>query len=313
MYTNRHQSRAESALPGPGREFHCDALSFRDRKATASDGPPRCGTPAKTAPPREGGDSGPRAWQTRGMRFGALRVLACALALSPAACGPAPAAQTGGSPPPPPAHGQEHAHGHGEHGHGPLVHRFEDAAQWAKEFDNPERDAWQKPDEVVALLQLAPGMKVADIGAGTGYFEGRLSRAVGPTGSVLALDVEDGMVKYIEERAKREGLANVTATKVAFDDPKLGAGSVDRILVVDTWHHVDGREAYAAKLRDALVPGGFVAIVDFTLEAQHGPPKQHRLTPDQVKKELESAGLTGEVAAETLPEQYVVLGRKPTK
>lgn len=190
------------------------------------------------------------------------------------------------------------------------MHRFENAADWAKEFDSPERDAWQKPAEVVALLRIAPGMKVADIGAGTGYFEPYLSRAVGPTGSVLALDVEDSMVSYLKERAAREKLANVTAAKVAFDDPKLAAGSVDRVLVVDTWHHVAGREAYAAKVRDGLVPGGFVAIVDFTMEATHGPPKEHRVTADQVQKELEAAGLVTEIASETLPDQYVVIGRK---
>lgn len=235
-----------------------------------------------------------------------------ALALSLMACGPTAATPQHAHSPD--EHGPKHGpHGHGEHGHGPLVHNFDDPERWAKEFDKPEREAWQKPDEVVALLRLAAGMKVADIGAGTGYFEARLSRAVGPTGGVLAVDVEDGMVKYLDERAKREGLTNVTAVKAEYDDPKLAAASVDRILIVDTWHHIAGREAYSTKLREALKPGGFVAIVDFTLEATHGPPKEHRLTPDQVKKELESAGLTGEIAAETLPDQYVVLAHKPAK
>lgn len=251
-----------------------------------------------------------------------LPCLAGAFALLLIGCGPAPAPQAGDGAPAGsgPSHGPHphggHAHGghaHGEHGQGPLVHGFDDPERWAKDFDNPERDAWQKPDEVVALLKLAAGMKIADIGAGTGYFEARLSRAVGPTGAVLAIDVEDGMVKYLTERAKREGLANVTASKGAYDDPKIAPSSVDRILIVDVWHHIDGREAYAAKLRDALVPGGFVAIVDFTLEATHGPPKEHRVPADQVKKELESAGLACEIASETLPEQYVVIGKKPAK
>lgn len=237
------------------------------------------------------------------------------IAILASACGPAqPPAEAS---PPPHGHGHgHHAHGahghaHGAHGEGPLVHRFDNAAEWAKEFDNPERDAWQKPADVVALLQLAPGMKVADVGAGTGYFEPYLSRAVGPTGSVLAVDVEDSMVAYLKERATREGLANVTASKGEFEDPKLPAGSVDRVLIVDVWHHIAAREAYAAKVKDALVPGGFVAIVDFTLEAKHGPPKEHRLTADQIKKELETAGFTVELATETLPDQYVVIGRKP--
>ncbi len=229
----------------------------------------------------------------------------------------------GGGPPanapeaPAPSGPQEGAHaGHGHHhhggGHGPLVHAFNNASQWAKEFDNPERDAWQKPAEIVSLLTLKPGTRVADIGAGTGYFEPHLSRAVGPSGSVFALDVEDSMVAYLRERAARESLTNVTASKVEFEDPKLAKQSVDRVLIVNTWHHIAGREAYAKKIKEGLVSQGFVAIVDFTLEATHGPPKEHRLSPEQVKKELESAGFRVEIATETLPEQYVVIGHNPS-
>ena len=245
------------------------------------------------------------------------------LSLSSIACGSAspeakePQGHAHGDSPHP---GHEHAnHEHGHHGpghdhhgsgHGAFVHRFNDAEAWSKDFDDPARDAWQKPAEVVALLQINAGMKVADIGAGTGYFEPHLSRAVGPGGRVHALDVEDSMVRYIEARMKREGISNVTATKVPFDGPGLAAGSVDRILIVNTWHHIEGRDAYSAKLRDSLAPNGFVAIVDFTLEAQHGPPKEHRIPPEQVKKELESGGLKAEIASETLAEHYVVIGRK---
>lgn len=210
-------------------------------------------------------------------------------------------------------HHHEHHHHHGGHGgHGdPLVHRFEKAEDWAKEFDGPERDAWQKPSEVVALLQITPGMTVADVGAGTGYFMPHLSRAVGPSGKVLSLDIEPDMVRYMRERAQREKLDNVEPRVVMTDDPQLAKGSVDRVLIVDTWHHIDGRRAYAAKLGEALKPGGMVVVVDFTQEAQHGPPKEHRLPPEKVAEELAAAGLTTEIAKESLPDQYVVLGKKP--
>ena len=234
-----------------------------------------------------------------------------AAALALAGCGSDP-----GADPKAPMHDHHadmHADGHGEHGHDPLVHRFQNAADWAKDFDSPERAAWQKPDEVVKLLQLTPGMKVADIGAGTGYFESRLSAAVGPNGQVLALDIEQSMVDYITQRMTNEKIANVKATQIPGDDPKLAAASVDRILIVDTWHHIPDRAPYVKKLAEGLVPGGFVAIVDFTMEAQHGPPAKHRVLAEDVKKELEAAGLRGEIAAETLPEQYVVLGWKAAK
>jgi SAM-dependent methyltransferase len=165
--------------------------------------------------------------------------------------------------------GMGHAH---EHGHGPLVHRFDDAEKWAREFDDPGRDAWQKPDEVVRLLALEPGMVVADLGAGTGYFMARLSRAVGDKGTVYALDVEDDMVRYLAARAKKERLGNVLAMKVGVDEPGLAPGSCDRVLVVDTWHHIPSRSTYVPKLARGLRKGGLLLVVDFTKDAKHGPP-----------------------------------------
>lgn len=203
--------------------------------------------------------------------------------------------------------GHVHAHGgHGEAAHGPLVHRFEDAERWAREFDDPARDAWQRPDEVVRLLQISPGMTVADLGAGTGYFEKRISMAVGPTGRVLALDVERSMVEYMRRRAVREGLTNVQLRVVPFDDPQLAAGSVHRVLIVDTWHHIPDRPTYSAKLRAGLAPGGTITVVDFTLDAPHGPPPHARIPPEEVARELAAAGLRTEIVTEDLPEQYVV-------
>jgi SAM-dependent methyltransferase len=152
-------------------------------------------------------------------------------------------------------------------------------------------------------------MTVADVGAGTGYFLPHLSRAVGPGGHVLALDIEPDMVRFMKERAQREGLANVEPRVVALDDPQLPAGGVDRVLIVDTWHHIDGRAAYAARLRAGLRPGGAVYVVDFKLDAAHGPPREHRLTPEQVMAELRQGGLSAEIVPVSLPEQYIVVGR----
>lgn len=199
---------------------------------------------------------------------------------------------------PPPAHG------------GPLVHRFERADDWAKRFDDPARDAWQRPADVIRLMTIQAGMVVADVGAGTGYFEPWLSRAVGDAGVVHALDVEPDMVRYLRERATREKLANVKPAVVPGDDPRLPPESVDRILVVDTWHHIPAREAYGKKLRDALKPGGKVFVVDFKLDAKEGPPREHRLAPEVVERELALAGLRIEPRDVSLPEQYVVVGAR---
>lgn len=244
--------------------------------------------------------------------------LGAALALALAACGGSQREVVSADAGPGCPHGHC-PHGHGPHGHGPhghgghaMPHRFERAEDWVAAFDDPARDAWQKPAEVVQLAAITPGMHVADIGAGTGYFLPHLSRAVGAGGVVHALDVEPDMVRHMTERAQREGLANVRARQIAADDPGLAAGSLDRILVVDTWHHIDARVDYSKKLLAGLKPGGRLLVVDFTLESAKGPPATHRIAPEQVVAELTQAGFRAEiVAGETLPDQYVVVGHRP--
>lgn len=233
----------------------------------------------------------------------ALALGAAATAHADTAPGPAPAGEHTGHHPG--AHAGGHGAGHGE----PLVHRFTDAARWAKEFDDPKRDAWQKPQEIVTRLQLRPGLVVVDLGAGTGYLLPHLWRAVAPSGQVLALDVEADMVKYLGERAKREGMTGVKAVQVPLDDPQLVPASADRIVVLDVWHHVPARVAYARKLAAALKPDGALYIVDFTKSSTRGPHKRHRLTPEQVQAELNEAGLKAETMQETLPDHYIVVAR----
>ena len=190
-----------------------------------------------------------------------------------------------------------------------MHHRFANADQWAKVFDAPDRDAWQHPDDVLAALALQPTMTVADVGAGTGYFTVRLARAV-PQGQVIATDIEPDMVRYLGERAKREQLANIRPVLATATDPGLAPASVDRILIVDVWHHVADRRAFAASLARALRPGGMIAIVDFTADATHGPPKKFRLEPAQIAADLAAAGLAASVSPVQLPEQYIVLGKR---
>lgn len=206
----------------------------------------------------------------------------------------------------PPASAHEQGSQHGMH------KDFSDAQAFSKAFDDPARDAWQRPAEVVELLHLEPGSVVADLGAGTGYFVGWLSRAVGEQGKVLALDVEPKMIEFLGQRARQQGLDNVIPRLVPVDDPQLEPGSVSRVLIVNTWHHIDERSRYATKLASALGAGGEIWIVDFTLDSEVGPPARFRLSPEQVMSELESAGLRAEVVAgEQLPKQYVVRAFRP--
>jgi predicted methyltransferase len=187
-------------------------------------------------------------------------------------------------------------------------HSFGGAEKWSQIFDDPKRDAWQKPHEVIQALALAPDAVVADIGAGTGYFATRLANML-PKGRVYAVDTEPEMVKHLAERAKREGLKNLTALGGKPDDPKLPQ-KADLALLVDVYHHIDQREAYFRMLAASLKPGGRLAIIDFRMDAPDGPPKAARIAPDRVKAELKRAGYELVQEHAFLPNQYFLVFRR---
>jgi len=191
----------------------------------------------------------------------------------------------------------------------PHTHRhdFSGAEQWAKYFDDPERDPWQKPREVIRALALAPEAVVADVGAGTGYFAVRLARA-NPRGRVFAVDIEPAMVKHLIARARHENLPNIDVVLGSPDDPRLPE-KVDRVLIVDTYHHIDGRGAYFARLRADLKPGGQVAIIDFTPDSPVGPPRSARIARLQVIEEMQQAGYVLAAEHGFLPYQYFLAFR----
>ena len=227
--------------------------------------------------------------------FGAL-VLAWTGAVSGVAW-----AQTAAEPPAQHQHTGGHA-GHAGSGEG-FHRRFDDAEKWAKEFDNPERDAWQKPEEVLDALHLQPTSLVADIGAGTGYFSVRIAKRV-PEGKIFAADVEPDMVRYLGARAEHEHLANLTPVQARTDATNLPE-PVDLILVVDTYHHIDDRIRYFAALQSSLRPGGRLVIIDFKADSPNGPPAQHRISPERVGEELAAVE-----KFEFLPRQYGLIFRK---
>ena len=184
-------------------------------------------------------------------------------------------------------------------------HSFGDAEKWAHVFDDPKRDAWQKPHQVIQALALKPDAVIADLGAGTGYFALRLANMV-PKGRVYGVDIEPGMVKYLAERAKREKRSNIVAVAGAPDDPRLPE-KVDLILLVDVFHHIEERERYFRKLRGYLRPGGRVAVIDFRLDSPEGPPKAARIAPERVSAELKAAGYALSKDHGFLPNQYFLV------
>lgn len=184
-------------------------------------------------------------------------------------------------------------------------HSFQGAGDWARVFDDPKRDAWQKPHEVIQVLSLKPDAVVADIGSGTGYFSTRLAHMV-PKGKVYGVDTEPDMVKYLAERSAREGLKNITAVRGTPGETALPE-KVDLVLMVDVFHHITDRETYFRTLRDSLKPGARIAIIDFRMESRDGPPKSARIAPDQVKAEMRRAGYTLASEPGFLPNQYFLV------
>jgi predicted methyltransferase len=184
-------------------------------------------------------------------------------------------------------------------------HSFGDAEKWSQVFDDPKRDAWQKPHEVIQALALKPDAIIADIGSGTGYFSARFANMV-PKGRVYGVDTEPDMVKFLADRAKREGLKNVTAVAGKPGDPRLPE-KADLIILVDVYHHIEDRERYFRQLQKSLKPGGRLAVIDFRMDSPEGPPKSARIAPERVKAELKQAGYALAQEHTFLPNQYFLV------
>jgi ubiquinone/menaquinone biosynthesis C-methylase UbiE len=196
----------------------------------------------------------------------------------------------------------------GQQHHDPQ-HSFTDTNRWVEEFENAERDAQQKPDEVVRALNLSPGDDVADIGAGTGYFARRFAKAVGDTGIAYAVDLEPNMLRYVAERAQKDGQTNIVPVLATASSPMLAPDSVDLFFICNTIHHIGNRQAYYKILAQDLRAGGRLAIVDFRKDAEltHGPDKTMRLAREALIDELTQAGFRLTQEHDFLPAQYFLI------
>jgi ubiquinone/menaquinone biosynthesis C-methylase UbiE len=159
-------------------------------------------------------------------------------------------------------------------------------------LEAPDRDLWQRPDQIMDAMGIADASVVADIGAGSGWFTIRLARRVGPRGLVYAEDVQRVMIDAISRRAGREGLANVKPVLGRNNDPSLPVGSIDAALMVDAYHEIENRVAVLSNLARALKPQGRIGVIDFKLDGTGpGPSPEERVSPDVVVKDAAQAGL----------------------
>jgi len=196
-----------------------------------------------------------------------------------------------------------------QHQHTPAsAQRFDNIEFWVKTFEDPARDEWQKPDEVIKTMDLRQGDVVADLGAGTGYFTRRIAAAVGPEGKALGLEVEPAMVDHMKKDAEKLHMKNYIAKLVEYDDPLLEPQSVDVVFICDTYHHIKDRVNYLKRLSKGLKAGGRVVVVDFyKKELPVGPQNlEHKLSEETVLKEFQDAGFRVLQTHSVLPYQYFI-------
>ena len=176
-------------------------------------------------------------------------------------------------------------------------------------LEPPDREAWQKPDQVMDALRVAEGTTVADLGAGGGWFTMRLARRVGQNGRVYAVDVQRLMIEAIQRRVQREGLGNVTTVQGEYDDPKLPADArTDAVLIVDAFHEMEDPILLLKNVAKTLQPHGRIGIIDYREgEGGPGPDAAQRVPPAVVISQAAAAGLKLVEEHKFLPYQYFLI------
>ena len=189
------------------------------------------------------------------------------------------------------------------------MHRLHgDPKAYIGALEDPKRDAYQKPHEVIHALGLKPGELIADIGAGSGYFTFHLARHVGVKGKVYAVDISPDMILHINRRIRDTRATNVVSILADPDDPLLPDRSVNRFFICDVWHHVENRTKYLSLLKKMLKPGGEVVMIDFhKKELPFGPPLEMKIAREDLIKQMETNGFRLTKEHTFLPYQYFLV------
>ena len=177
-------------------------------------------------------------------------------------------------------------------------------------LERPEREDEEAPSKALDALELKPGMVVADIGAGSGYYASRMARRVGPSGRVYATDIQQGMIDLLDRRIRSEGLANVTTVLGAMDDPKLPANAIDLAIMVDVYHELQQPQVFLQRLKATFKPGGRLVLLEFRKEDPKVPILEvHKMSVAEVKQELEAEGFVLDRVIDVLPWQHIIVLR----
>jgi ubiquinone/menaquinone biosynthesis C-methylase UbiE len=175
-------------------------------------------------------------------------------------------------------------------------------------LERPEREDEEAPSKALDALDLKPGMVVADIGAGSGYYSTRIAKRVGPTGRVYATDIQPGMIEILDRRIKSEGLSNVTTILGGMDDPRLPPASIDLAIMVDVYHELQQPQVFLQRLKGAFKPGGRLVLLEFRKEDPKVPILEvHKMSVAEVKQEMEAEGFVLDKVIDVLPWQHIIV------
>jgi SAM-dependent methyltransferase len=184
-----------------------------------------------------------------------------------------------------------------------------EGAPW---LDRREREREEDPDLGLRLLKVAKGSTVGDVGAGSGYMSLRLARLVGAEGKVYAVDVQPGMLQLLQQNAAKAKLTNVVPVLGGIDDPKLPAATLDLIIMVDVYHEFSQPQRMLQRMREALKPGGRLALFEYRAEDPDVPILPlHKMTKAQVKTEVEAEGFKQTRVFDDLPWQHLIVFTRP--
>lgn len=189
------------------------------------------------------------------------------------------------------------------------MHRLhQDSAAYIAMLEDPQRDAYQKPHEVIQALEIREGEVIADIGSGSGYFSFRFAHHVGGSGKVYAVDVSPDMVLHVNRKIRELGVKNVISQLSDPNDPLLPDASIDRFFICDVWHHIEDQSGYLALMKKMLRPGGQVVMVDFhKRDLPVGPPMEMKIAREDLIAQMEKAGFRVKTEFDFLPYQYFLV------
>jgi predicted methyltransferase len=177
-------------------------------------------------------------------------------------------------------------------------------------LERAEREEEEAPSRAIEALELKPGMVIADIGAGSGYYTSRMAKKVAPSGRVVATDIQPGMIALLERRIKAEELANVTTVLGAMDDPRLPPGTIDLAIMVDVYHELQQPQLFLQRLKPAFKPGGRLVLLEYRKEDPKVPILEvHKMSVAEVTTELEAEGFAVDRVIDVLPWQHIIVLR----